>query len=122
MATKLKINLKALRKQLEDRRAQILETTVSTKEDRRPVELDQAMQGRLSRIDALQQREMALATQRRREIELARIDAALKRLDTDDYGYCASCDEDIAVGRLKSDPSEPLCVECAADVARKIAD
>lgn len=118
MAQKSRLDLKALRKQLEHRRSELLDTTESTTSDRRPVELDQSMQGRLSRMDALQQREMALATQRRREIELTRIDSALKRLDSDDYGYCASCDEDIAAGRLKSDPAEPLCVECATDARR----
>lgn len=111
-----KLNLRALRKQLEDRQSELRKSTKTTSESRAPVELDQAMQGRLSRMDALQQREMALATQRRREIELNRIEAALKRLDEDDYGYCVSCDENIAPGRLKSDPSEPLCVDCAATV------
>ncbi len=118
MAEKLKLNLKALRKQLKECQADLLESTKSTSEDRAPVELDQSMQGRLSRIDALQQREMALATQRRREIELTRIGAALKRMDSDDYGYCVGCDEDIAPDRLKSDPAQPLCVECAAEVRR----
>jgi len=118
MAAKAKLNLKALRKQLDDRKAELLANTKSTSTDRRPVELDQSMQGRLSRIDALQQREMALVTQRRRENELVRIEAALKRIGTEDYGFCASCDEDIAVGRLKSDPAEPLCVECASDARR----
>lgn len=116
MAGKAKINLKALRKQLEGRQIELREITESSSATRRPVELDQSMQGRLSRMDALQQREMALETQRRREIELSRIEAALKRMDADDYGYCVSCDEDIAPGRLKSDPSEPLCVECAGSV------
>jgi DnaK suppressor protein len=118
MSTTAKINLKVLRKKLEERRADLLKTSKSTSEDRAPVELDQAMQGRLSRMDALQQREMALATQRRRDLELARIDSALKRFDSEVYGYCVSCDEEIAPGRLNADPSEPLCVECAASANR----
>ncbi len=118
MVPKPKIDQKALRKELEQRKSELMETTESTTGDRQPVELDQTVQGRLSRIDALQQREMALATQRRREVDLTRIEAALKRLDTDDYGYCASSDEDIAIGRLKADPAEPLCVECATDARR----
>lgn len=116
MAKKAQINTKALRKQLEERRLELQEITATSRATRKPVELDQSMQGRLSRMDALQQREMALETQRRREIELSRIEAALKRIDTEDFGYCVSCDEDIAPGRLKSDPSEPLCVECAGSV------
>lgn len=116
MAAKAKLNLKALRKSLVNRQVELQEITQTSSATRKPVELDQSMQGRLSRMDALQQREMALETQRRREIELSRIVAALKRMDDDDYGYCVSCDEDIAPGRLKSDPSEPLCVECAGAV------
>lgn len=113
-----RLNLKTLRKQLEERQAELIESARTTTEDRAPVELDQAMQGRLSRMDALQQREMALATQRRREIELIRIESALKRMDDDDYGYCVSCDDEIVPGRLKSDPAEPLCVDCAAAAKR----
>ncbi len=118
MAKKPKLNIKSLLQKLKQREATLLETSASTSLDRKPVELDQAMQGRLSRIDALQQREMALATQRRREVELLRIAAALKRIKSDDYGYCVSCDEDIALGRLESDPAEPMCVECATDARR----
>jgi len=114
MSLRQKLNLKKLKQQLLDRRSELLETSDSTVGDRAPVELDQAMQGRLSRMDALQQREMALATQRRREIDLVRIDAALQRMESDDYGYCLNCDEEIAAGRLNSDAAEPLCVECAS--------
>jgi DnaK suppressor protein len=118
MAQKPKLNIKSLLQKLKQREAVLRETVASTSLDRKPVELDQAMQGRLSRMDALQQREMALATQRRREVELLRIEAALKRIKSEDYGYCVSCDEEIALGRLESDPAEPMCVECATDARR----
>ncbi len=45
MPSKPKLNLKALRKQLEEPQAELLESTLSTSDDRAPVELDQAMQG-----------------------------------------------------------------------------
>lgn len=111
-----KRDITSFQKRLEERQTELLEIAKTSRATRKPVELDQSMQGRLSRMDALQQREMALETQRRRDIELSRIDAALNRIASDDYGYCVSCDEDIAIGRLKSDPSEPLCVECAGTV------
>lgn len=118
MAQNETLDVKSLKNQLIARRDELLETSLSTRSDRNPVELDQAMQGRLSRMDALQQREMALATQRRRDIELLRIESALKRIKSDDYGYCVSCDEDIAFGRLEADPAEPMCVECARNARR----
>jgi DnaK suppressor protein len=48
-----------------------------------PVELDQTRVGRLSRMDALQGQAMAQETARRRDQEVARIDAALKRVEED---------------------------------------
>ena len=78
------------------------------------VDLDQTSIGRLSRMDAMQSQAMALETKRRREIELTRIDAALERIDEEEYGYCASCEEEINKRRLAVDPANPFCVECAS--------
>jgi DnaK suppressor protein len=80
---------------------------------RAPVELDQSSVGRVSRIDAIQGREMALAAGRRRKGELAKIDAALRRLDAGEYGYCVKCGEEIGDKRLALDPAAAMCVKCA---------
>ncbi|MGB5832573.1 MAG: TraR/DksA C4-type zinc finger protein [Thiohalocapsa sp.] len=77
------------------------------------VELDQTRQGRLSRMDAMQQQAMAAETHRRRSVELQRIAAALGRIDQDEYGYCVQCDEQIGAGRLEIDPAATLCIRCA---------
>tara|TARA_R110002073_G_scaffold119892_2_gene261500 strand:+ start:571 stop:915 length:345 start_codon:yes stop_codon:yes gene_type:complete len=84
-----------------------------TRESRRPVELDQTTQGRLSRMDALQVQAMQEATADRRRSEKARARAALERMDAGDFGYCVSCGEDIPAKRLDHDPSTPTCVDCA---------
>jgi DnaK suppressor protein len=81
--------------------------------DSDPVVLDQTTQGRLSRMDALQGQAMAQEVARRREVEIVRIDAALKRIDDGDYGHCVSCDEEIQPKRLNFDPSVPNCIKCA---------
>jgi len=77
------------------------------------VELDQTRQGRLSRMDAMQQQAMAAETARRRALELTRIAAALARIDSGDYGLCVRCDEGIAPRRLQVDPAATLCIRCA---------
>jgi len=77
------------------------------------VELDQTAVGRLSRMDALQGQAMSKETGRRRQLEMQKIAAALRRLDSGDYGYCLSCDEPIARERLALDPGANLCIECA---------
>lgn len=98
---------------LEQRRAELERTNASAEEAQRPVELDQTRQGRLSRIDALQGQEMSKAAERRRKLELTRIESAFKRLDSGDYGFCVSCDEPIGKRRLAADPTTPVCISCA---------
>lgn len=78
------------------------------------VELDQQSVGRLSRMDALQQQEMAQAEARRRTSDLARIEMALIRMTEDEYGWCAECGEPIAFRRLEIDPAATLCISCAS--------
>lgn len=77
------------------------------------VELDQARVGRLSRMDAMQQQAMLDATRIRSQRELVRLRRALVHIESDEFGYCAECDEPIAAGRLRIDPAAHLCVACA---------
>ena len=78
-----------------------------------PVELDQQVQGRLSRMDAIQGQAMAQATNERRRIEIAQIDAALKRMDEGEFGFCVVCGDAIATKRLELNPAIARCLECA---------
>lgn len=96
------------------RRAELEEEDRMSAADRAPVTLDQDSVGRLSRIDAMQVQAMALAAERRRAAERTRIDAALTRLRQGEFGYCASCGEEIGAGRLANDPSVGQCVACAS--------
>lgn len=47
------------------------------------------------------------------EVALARIDAALKRIDAGEYGICLRCGGDIAPARLAAVPEAALCRACA---------
>jgi DnaK suppressor protein len=96
------------------RRRELVELDERAEGARKPVELDQTRVGRLSRMDALQGQAMAQETARRRDAELARIDAALKRIEEEEYGYCLACGEEIAEARLKLDPTAAVCVTCAS--------
>jgi DnaK suppressor protein len=77
-------------------------------------ELDQSKVGRLSRMDAMQAQAMAQATANRRALELRRIQAALERIDADEYGRCQTCDEEIPAKRLEIDPTTLYCIRCAS--------
>jgi len=45
--------------------------------------------------------------------ELAKISAALQRLDSGEYGLCVECGLAIESGRLKVYPYADECIECA---------
>ncbi len=75
------------------------------------VELDGSM-GRLSRMDALQQQEMALAQARQAKQRLKTVQGALRRIETDDYGWCPDCGEAIGFKRLNARPEAPFCLIC----------
>jgi len=104
----------AIHQQLLDRRHELVHLAQTAADVRGPVELDQTTQGRLSRMDAMQVQAMAQETERRRQLEISRIDTALKRLDEDEYGYCVACGEPIEPKRLAHDPSVPNCHVCAS--------
>jgi DnaK suppressor protein len=78
------------------------------------VKLDQTRVGRLSRMDAMQAQAMSIETGRRRRQKLLQIEAALKRIEEDDYGYCRECGDAIAPARLEADPTVLLCIDCAS--------
>lgn len=106
-------DLAALKAQLHARREELVQLEAASTEASRTVELDQSRVGRLSRMDALQMQEMSKETARRRGIERKRIDAALARMETDEYGVCVRCGEEIGAKRLALDPTAPNCIDCA---------
>jgi len=93
---------------------QLLDLEETGKAAGKTVELDQARVGRLSRMDALQGQAMSQAMNRRRQVELKKIAAALRRIEAGEYGYCQSCEEPIARARLEHDPAASLCIACAS--------
>jgi len=106
-------DLVKLKQQLLDLRQELQALESASKEDSKPVTLDQAAVGRLSRMDAMQSQQMALDIARRREQKLLKVAAALRRIESDEYGYCLGCDEEIDPRRLFVDPTNSRCVKCA---------
>jgi DnaK suppressor protein len=105
--------LEEMRRQLVELKSQLEAAGVASEEDLRPVELDQACIGRLTRMDAMQRQAIAQETDRRRQRRLIEVDGALRRLAAGDYGDCAACGEPIGLGRLQADPTSTRCIGCA---------
>ena len=63
-------------------------------------------------------REMLLNISDAQHRKLQDIDAALERLDNDEYGICAGCGEDIAPRRMEVRPFSRYCIECKTDIEK----
>jgi DnaK suppressor protein len=107
------LDIRAMKARLIERREELRHLAEGAAGAREPVELDQTRVGRLSRMDALQSQAMSLETDRRRQVELRRIDGALARIDEGEFGCCVQCGEPIAPKRLELDPTAPNCIGCA---------
>ena len=93
-------------------RAEIQADLKVSKEASEIVELDTSI-GRLSRMDAMQNQQMALELRRRQEQQLQRIANAFKRMDKGTYGSCGKCKQPISEDRLEVSPDVVMCVRCA---------
>ncbi len=109
----MKHDLQALRAGLTARLDELRAMSAGSKNDRKPVELDQTSVGRLSRVDSLQGQAMAMAQEKRRYDEIKRIEAAIQRVDDGEYGFCLKCGEPIDAARLAVDATIPTCIACA---------
>jgi DnaK suppressor protein len=103
-----------LRQRLLAEKRELEEASASTIAERQPVDADLQTVGRIARMDSLQNQAMAVEAERRRQARIRRVDAALARIDSGEYGACVRCGEDIDPRRLELDPTTPLCTRCAA--------
>ncbi|MDD3517545.1 MAG: RNA polymerase-binding protein DksA [Chromatiales bacterium] len=63
---------------------------------------------------ATQEEEFSLelrARDRERKL-IKKIDEAMKRIDSGDYGYCEACGIEIGIRRLEARPTATLCIDC----------
>ena len=98
-----------IEKQLQALNTQLEDTTGGAA----TVELDQGRVGRLSRMDALQSQAMHTESLNRAQRQVVALQHALLRLESDDFGFCGRCDEEIAEARLQHNPAAVLCISCA---------
>jgi DnaK suppressor protein len=99
-------------KQLLKLKVDIQQQEAIFQKENKPLELDQTRLGRLSRMDAMQVQQMELETSRRRVLQLSKIDGALQRIKSGEYGFCYICGEELDENRLLIDPTVTRCMAC----------
>lgn len=100
---------------LKNRLAGLREELTRTAAAAATVELDQTTQGRLSRMDAMQQQAMAAGLAERLRTEIRKTEAALDRVADGSYGECCRCAAEIPPARLAADPAAPFCADCVKE-------
>lgn len=78
----------------------------------RPVEPENAI-GRISRMDAINNKSVNEAAWRKAENKLAKLKEALKRIDDEGFGVCVKCGDTIPLGRILLVPQTQTCVKCS---------
>jgi DnaK suppressor protein len=79
----------------------------------KPIAPDNAI-GRLSRMDAINNRSINQAQLNTSRSKLIMLKKAMERVDESEFGICADCGEPIPVGRIMIMPEANLCVRCAS--------
>lgn len=70
--------------------------------------------GRISRMDAINNKSINDAARRTAEARLAAIKEAIQRIDDPEFGKCRKCKTEIQEGRLILMPESPFCIRCAS--------
>lgn len=78
----------------------------------KPIAPDNAI-GRLSRMDAINNKTINDAALRENRKKLKKLQRAKENSGKDKFGLCSKCGEEIAFGRLKFMPWTTRCVKCA---------
>jgi DnaK suppressor protein len=81
------------------------------KESSKPIKPENSL-GRLTRMDAIGQKSINDHALNNAKIRLKKIEAALKRIEDDEYGFCLECGDEISEKRLNAVPESPQCMEC----------
>lgn len=82
------------------------------KELTKPVAPDVAI-GRVSRMDAINNKSVTEAALRQAEEKLLQLKYALTKVDSPDFGICTKCREPIPSERILIKPESIHCVNCA---------
>jgi DnaK suppressor protein len=66
-------------------------------------------------------RELTFMLKSRELNELRAIEDAIRRIDSDDYGICAVCEDPIEIKRLEAIPWARYCLSCQEEMENRTA-
>ena len=108
-----------VRANLEQRRQSLL--TKSAEAEPQPSSSEVVHGDSLDIASSSRDREMTFMLKSREIDELRAIEDALRRIDADDYGVCASCEDPIEIKRLEAIPWARFCRACQEEMENRNA-
>jgi len=115
-----KKELENVRKNLLDRRHEIIHKLSDAQDQSKTIETDIA-QDLADKAESSYTKEFLLSLSNAEREELLQIDAALKRVAKGDYGICQVCQKEIGKKRLAALPWTSLCIDCQEKSESEIA-
>lgn len=116
MATKLKKkDLERFKEILLERRQTLLKQAADTYERGLSVQTEE-LPDEVDLASAEADQSMDLLLRDRERILLRKIDKALKKFETNEFGMCEECGEMISVQRLEARPVAEYCIQCKEDM------
>jgi DnaK suppressor protein len=85
---------------------------IEYKDMTQPVAPDVAI-GRISRMDAINNKSVMEAALREAEAKLLRLKSAMEKINEVDFGICTKCKVEIPIKRLMIMPDSNKCVKCS---------
>ncbi|MDB4721624.1 TraR/DksA C4-type zinc finger protein [Verrucomicrobiales bacterium] len=101
-----------LRERILERSVEIGMRIADLEESTKPISPDKGL-GRLTRLEAMQDKSVNEAALERLRDEDVRLQNALTKILMADFGICQGCGNEINFDRLEALPGSTLCTECA---------
>ena len=106
------IDKSALKVKIEEEMAKAQLQVEALEVQTQPISPENAI-GRISRMDAINNKGVAEASLRNLQLKLSKLEIALSKLDNKDFGIYIRCKQPIAEGRLMLMPESNRCINCA---------
>ena len=101
-----------LQKGIQDRIEEIKKSIVDLREASKPMGLDSAI-GRISRMDYINNKSITESELLKAESNLKALERWLSIYNTDQFGRCTKCGDEINIKRLLLLPESTRCIRCA---------
>lgn len=106
------MNDQEIREKIEEEILKTKQSITDYTEVSQPISPENAI-GRISRMDAINNKSVVEAALRKAQEKLIKLQEALPKVGTKEFGICIKCKQPIPIGRILLVPESKRCVNCA---------